>query len=376
MAKRKWSKLTKILLGTTIGTLALSGGFLGLFLANAAGALGMTSMVVADIAIVGMATTLAVGLTTAVRAIVRQSGRFGNKSKEFKHFHQMDKQQNSTERQASVSQHALLKNAIKYANVRLVHMKLNSLPVTGRRFFFNGTDKQNIYKNHLEALNFAKQVHQTAGNNRKVRRLEKEIAKYERLLAKEEENSTPLNLKYTWTRMVQDPVSHAVIPDHRSEIACMKSGTLFAFKQLVSDAAINKEYGNAVRIRYNPESGYLNPYACLNDETKMEHAELLLCKEAFEIALTDSNGMSVFPIEVERIALKDSKSTTQRIRTIDELEKYIATLEKVVNPEVKTKFTTRKYLTRSYVEEKKPQAQEQADPSAAQAGNGGQEHQQ
>ena len=149
MAKRRWSKLTKILLGTTIGTLALSGGFLGLFLANAAGALGMTSMIVADIAIVGMATTLAVGLTTAVRAIVRLSGRFGNKGKEFKHFHQMDKQLNSSERQASVSQHALLKNAIKYANVRLVHMRLNSLPVTGRRFFFNGTDKQNIYKNHL-----------------------------------------------------------------------------------------------------------------------------------------------------------------------------------------------------------------------------------
>ena len=373
MAKRKWSKLTKILLGTTIGTLVLSGGFLGLFLANAAGALGMTSMIVADFAIVGMATTLAVGLTTAIRAIVRQSGRFGNKGKEFKHFHQMDKQQNSTERQATVSQQALLKNAIKYANVRLVHMKLNSLPVTGRRFFFNGTDKQNIYKNHLEALNFAKQVHQTAGNTRKVRHLEKEIGKYERLLAKEEENSTPLNLKYTWTRMVQDPVSHAVIPDHRSEIACMKSGTLFAFKQLVSDAEINKEYGNAVRINYNIESGYLNPYACLNDENKMEHAELLLCKEAFEIALTEGNGMDVFPLEVERISLKDSKTTTQRIRTIEELEKYIATLEKVVNPEVKTKFTTRKYLTRAYQteEEKKPQP-EQADPAAQ---NNGQEQQ-
>lgn len=367
MAKRKWSKLTKILLGTTIGTLAVAGGFLGLFLAGVP-VLGMSAMVVSDIAIVGMATTLAVGLTTAVRAIVRQSGRFGNKSKEFKYFHQMDKHQNSTERQASVSQQALLKNAIKYANVRLVHMKLNSLPVTGRRFFFNGTDKQNIYKNHLEALNFAKTVHQTAGNNGKVRRLEKEIAKYERLLAKEEENSTPLNLKYTWTRMVQDPVSHAVIPDHRSEIACMKSTTLFAFKQLVADAAINKEYGNAVRINYNPESGFLNPYACLNDETKMEHAELLLCKEAFEIALTDPNGMSIFPLEVERIALKDSKSTTQKIRTIDELEKYIATLEKVVNPNIKTKFTTRKYLTRSYqtVEDKKPQhAQEIEDPAPA-----------
>ena len=352
---KKMSKLTKILLITTATTLVVAGGFLGLFLSGTS-VFGLSALIVADLSIVGMATTLAVGTFTAIRAVVRLSGKFGNKQKEFAAFNKMDTLQNTDERQ-QVSQKTLLKNAVKYANVRLKHIKLNTLPVTGRRFFFNGSDQQNIYRNHLEALNFAKSVYQTAGKTRKVRKVEKEIKKYETKLAKLEEDITPFNLKYNWTRTVQDPVSNAYIKDHRTEIACSKSSTLLAFQQIAKSAEINKSYGNAVRLNYNAESGFLRPYACLNDQSKMENVELLLCKEALKVCTENEKGMSIFPIEVERIELETSKRSIQRIHSVDALEKYILTLEKVTNPEITTKFTKRKYLTRGYVFEKEDKKQ-------------------
>ena len=345
--KRKWSKLTKVLLATIGTTLVVGGGFLALFLTNTP-VLGLAPRIVSDIAIVGLAGTIATGVGTSIRAIVRASGRFGNKTKEFNAFHEMDKMQNSKQRSKTISQEKILKNAIKYANVRLRHIKLNSLPVTGRRYFFNGSDKQNIYKNHLEALTFALNVYQTAGKSGKVKYTERQIAKYQKLLEKAEGETTPFVLKYNWTRTVQEPTSNAVIYDHRTEIGCMKHSTLVAFQQIAKTAEINKNYGNAVRINYNVDSGYLRPYACLNDETKMEQVELLLLKEAYEMATTSTDGASLFPLNVERIDLKDSKSTTKKIDDIAELQEYISTLEKVVSPDIKTKFTKKRYLERDY----------------------------
>lgn len=345
--KRKWSKLTKVLLATIGTTLVVGGGFLALFLTGTP-VFGLAPRIVSDIAIVGLAGTIATGIGTSIRAIVRASGRFGNKTKEFNAFHELDKMQNSKQRSKTLTQEKVLKNAIKYANVRLRHISLNSLPVTGRRYFFNGSDKQNIYKNHLEALKFALNVYQTAGKTGKVKYTERQIAKYEKLLEKAESETTPLMLKYNWTRTVQEPTSNAVVYDHRTEIGCMKHSTLVAFQQIAKTAEINKSYGNAVRINYNADSGYLRPYACLNDESKMEQVELLLLQEAYEIATTSPDGASLFPLNIERIELKNSNSTTKKIDDIAELQEYISTLEKVVSPDVKTKFTKKKYLSRDY----------------------------
>lgn len=212
----------------------------------------------------------------------------------------------------------------KYAKLQLKLCKISRTPLTG---VFHSVSHMRSYKgtqivNEIDALTL---LAKTESNARKVKSINKKIAKKKTLLFAEK-GITPA---YKWTESYDNVVDGVSVYDRRTEIACMNPETVTKFKSIASAIKPTDELGVNVIVNFSKASKLPSTYARIADKTKTN--------EVIEILLNDIKntclGMTVdeinnmFPIYVEERKInKNNTKIKENSLEFPNFESFIAHL--------------------------------------------------
>lgn len=351
------TKKKKVILGLAVLSAIVGGLGLFAFLGGTA-VFGASATIVADIGIAG------VGLGAAGLATVTTMGVVGTlqlknlQRQERKYFLQMDKMQNSKDRLSTKTEKARAKISKKYAKAHLKLAKIarvkkgnaNLYTLTGHRQNLRESGAYaDVMRNKQEAYRVAQQNALASGRTGKANKYGKKASSIDAKLDKKLHDQMQVDTQFQWVRTVRDPYTGKNLQDRRTEIHCHNESTKKAFMELAKEQEINSKVGFASKIVFPDESKLVSTFVNLNDQKLMEKAELILLREAQELA--DEYGNTVFPLRVIRVDLETGKSTTQNINDSTDLTREI---EVLVESEDKIKKGS--FLNRQYKPKKAPKA--------------------